>query len=218
MPRQARVVFANIPHHITQRGNRQTDVFFCDADKDYYLELLQEYSLKHQVEVLAYCLMTNHIHLILKPSTEDGLQKVLKPLHMRYSQYINKQQNTSGILWQGRFFSSPLDEKYTYYSFAYVENNPVKAKMVENAKDYEYSSARFHMGLEDSNLLTSYDIGVKPNEYENYLESMCYQNNDILKTNTRKGLPCGSVTFVDNLSKKIGRDLSFKDVGRPKKG
>ncbi|WP_066042712.1 transposase [Bathymodiolus septemdierum thioautotrophic gill symbiont] len=104
MPRQARSVFANIPHHVTQRGNRKTDVFFCDKDKDYYLELLQEYTTKHQVKVLAYCLMTNHIHLILQPATADGLQKVLKLLHMRYSQYINKQQNTSGILWQGRFF------------------------------------------------------------------------------------------------------------------
>ncbi|SMN12449.1 Transposase and inactivated derivatives [uncultured Candidatus Thioglobus sp.] len=85
MPRQARSVFANIPHHITQRGNRRGDVFFCDADKDYYLQLLQEYTLKHGVAVLAYCLMTNHIHLILQPTTVDGLQKVLKPLHMRYS-------------------------------------------------------------------------------------------------------------------------------------
>ena len=217
MPRQARAVFANIPHHITQRGN-QADVFFCDADKDYYLELLQKYTVQHKVEVLAYCLMTNHIHLILKPSTEDGLQKVLKPLHMSYSQYINKQQNTKGILWQGRFFSAPLDEQYTYYAFAYVENNPVKAKMVKSAKNYTYSSARFHMGLEDSDLLTVYDIGVKQNEYENYLKSMCHQDNDIIKTNTRKGLPCGSVTFVDNLSKQIGRDLSFRSVGRPKKG
>ncbi|VVM23953.1 hypothetical protein BSPWISOXPB_6438 [uncultured Gammaproteobacteria bacterium] len=75
--------------------------------------------------------MNNHIHLILQPTTKEGLQKALKPLYMRYSQYINKQQNITGILWQGRFFSSPLDEQYTYYGFAYVENNPVKAKMVE---------------------------------------------------------------------------------------
>ncbi len=218
MPRQARSVFANIPHHITQRGNRQTDVFFCDKDKDYYLELLQEYTTKHQVKVLAYCLMTNHIHLILQPATADGLQKVLKPLHMRYSQYINKQQNTSGILWQGRFFSCALDEKYTYYAFAYVENNPVKANMVKNAQDYFYSSAKFHLGLGKNSLLTEYDIGVRQDEYGNYLKSRSFQNNDILKCNTRKGLPCGSVDFVKRLGKIMGRDLSFKGVGRPKKG
>jgi putative transposase len=219
MPRQARSVFANIPHHITQRGNRKSDVFFCDTDKDYYLELLQEYSVKHKVEVLAYCLMTNHIHLILMPSTEDGLQKVLKPLHMRYSQYINKQQKTSGILWQGRFFSSPLDEQYTYYAFAYVENNPVEAKMVENAIDYKYSSAKHHTGLSVDKLITSYDIGVKQGDYLEYLQSMIKQKySKILKTNTHKGLPCGSDDFIMKLSDKIGRDLSFKGVGRPKKG
>ncbi|VVH63719.1 hypothetical protein BSPWISOX_300, partial [uncultured Gammaproteobacteria bacterium] len=116
--------------------------------------------------------MNNHIHLILQPTTKEGLQKALKPLYMRYSQYINKQQNITGILWQGRFFSSPLDEQYTYYGFAYVENNPVKAKMVENATDYKYSSAMCHAGLVNNSLVTDYDIGVLPSEYQDYLKSM----------------------------------------------
>jgi len=90
MPRLARAVFPTIPHHITQRGNRREDVFFSDEDRLFYLELLQHYSKKYKVAVLAYCLMDNHIHLVLTPNTEDGLQKVLKPLHMRYAQYINK--------------------------------------------------------------------------------------------------------------------------------
>ncbi|RUA05146.1 MAG: hypothetical protein DSY43_05270 [Gammaproteobacteria bacterium] len=137
---------------------------------------------------------------------------------MRYSQYINKQQNTSGILWQGRFFSCALDEKYTYYAFAYVENNPVKANMVDNVQDYFYSSARFHLGLDKNSLLVECDIGVRQDEYGNYLKNMSFQNNDILKCNTRKGLPCGSADFVKKLGKIVGRDLSFKGVGRPKKG
>ena len=219
MPRQARSVFANIPHHITQRGNRKNDVFFCDSDKDHYLELLQEYTEKHKVDVLAYCLMTNHIHLILLPSTEDGLQKVLKPLHMRYSQYINKQQNISGILWQGRFFSSPLDEKYTYYAFAYVENSPVEAEMVKNAIDYKYSSARHHAILIKDKLITNYDIGVNDDDYLQYLQTMRKQEHfKTLKANTHKGLPCGSDDFIMKLSDEIGRDLSFRGVGGPKKG
>lgn len=221
MPRQPRSAFAHIPHHITQRGNRRSDVFFCDKDKDYYLKLLQKYTLKHQVDILAYCLMTNHIHLILKPSTEDGLQKALKPVYMRYSQYINKQQNSSGILWQGRFFSSPLDEQYTYYAFAYVENNPVAAKMTEQAIDYQYSSARHHVGIVKDALITDYDIGVKQDGYQAYLQSMAKEKHaeiEILNRNTYKGLPCGNDDFIMNLSTKIGRDLSFKNVGRPKKG
>ena len=219
MPRQARNVFADIPHHITQRGNRQDDVFFSDADKDYYLKLLKQYAQEHEVEVLAYCLMTNHIHLILKPSTENGLQKVLKPLHMRYSQYINKKKNWSGHLWQGRYFSSALDEQYTYHAFRYVENNPVRAKMVSSAVDYRYSSAAYHCGLVENTLISDYDIGVHQTQYLEYLDQALDQNHvDILRRNVNKGLPCGSDDFVTNLGKILGRDLSYKHIGRPKKG
>lgn len=104
MPRLARSVFSNIPHHITQRGNRREDVFFSDEGRLFYLELLQHYCHKYKVAVLAYCLMDNHIHLVLTPDTEDGLQKVLKPVHMRYAQYINKIKGWKGHLWQGHFF------------------------------------------------------------------------------------------------------------------
>jgi putative transposase len=219
MPRQARNVFANIPHHVTQRGNRKEDVFFSDIDKDYYLKLLKQYSQEHEVEVLAYCLMTNHIHLILKPSTEEGLQKVLKPLHMRYSQYINKKKNWSGHLWQGRYFSSALDEQYTYYAFRYVENNPVRAKMVENAADYKYSSARHHCGLVNDQMISDYDFGISKNNYKDYLiESSGQKNIGVLRRNINKNLPCGNDSFVAKLSKHVGKDLAFKSIGRPKKG
>ena len=86
MPRLARTVFPKITHHITQRGNRRENVFFTDDDRHFYLDLLYEYSQKYKVEILAYCLMTNHIHLIAVPSDELDLQKMLKPLHMRYAQ------------------------------------------------------------------------------------------------------------------------------------
>ena len=218
MPRQPRIVFADIPHHVTQRGNRQSDVFFSDEDKDYYLKLLKRYAQDHAVEVLAYCLMTNHIHLILKPSTDDGLQRVLKPLHMRYTQYINKKNDWTGHLWQGRYFSSALDEQYTYHAFRYVENNPVQAKMVKKATDYQYSSARHHCGLDVDKLITDYDIGVLPSAYEDYLGQTVDQKSvEVLQRNINKGLPCGSDKFVDKLGKLIGRDLSFKQIGRPKK-
>lgn len=112
MPRLARTVFAGIPHHITQRGNRQEDIFFNDEDRGKYLGWLQHYSERHKVDVLAYCLMTNHIHLILVPSTESGLQDVLKPLHMRYAQYINRNRGWKGHVWQGRYFSSQAQQLF----------------------------------------------------------------------------------------------------------
>ena len=88
MPRLPRTVFAGLPHHVTQRGNRREPIFFSDDDRLAYLSWLKEYADKHQVEVLAYCLMSNHIHLIAVPATDDGLQRVLKPLHMRYAQRV----------------------------------------------------------------------------------------------------------------------------------
>ncbi|MDP1558977.1 MAG: transposase [Nitrosomonas sp.] len=93
---QYRTVFAGIPHHITQRGNRRETVFFSDEDRKIYLDWLKEYCGKHGVDILAYCLMTNHIHLVTVYETEAGLQKVLKPLHMRYAQKINRDQNNIG--------------------------------------------------------------------------------------------------------------------------
>src|SRR3989337_3065402 len=106
MPRLARTVCARVPHHITQRGNRREKVFFTDADRAAYLGWLKEYAEKHTLEILAYCLMPNHIHLIVVPATEEGLHQALKPLHMRYAQRINRARGWKGHLWQGRFFSA----------------------------------------------------------------------------------------------------------------
>ncbi|MEN8129473.1 MAG: transposase [Pseudomonadota bacterium] len=100
MPRLARTVFSEIPHHITQRGNRGEDVFFVEEDYQTYLEWLEHYSRRHQLEILAYCLMTNPIHLVVVPGNKNSLQQALKPLHMRYAQRINRQK--SGKVISGR--------------------------------------------------------------------------------------------------------------------
>lgn len=124
MPRLARTVCARVPHHVTQRGNRREDVFFTDADRLAYLGWLKEDAEKHAVQILAYCLMTNHIHLVALPASEEGLERMLKPLHMRYAQRINRERRWKGHLWQGRFFSSALDEDYLWAAIRYVERQP----------------------------------------------------------------------------------------------
>lgn len=153
MPRLPRTVFAGLAHHVTQRGNRREPIFFTDEDRLVYLSWLKEYANKHQVEVLAYCLMSNHIHLIAVPAADDGLQRALKPLHMRYAQRVNRRQGWSGHLWQGRFFSSPLDDAYLWTAIRYVECNPVRAGMVQCAEDYRWSSAAAHCANKPDGLL-----------------------------------------------------------------
>ena len=221
MPRVARHVFPTIAHHITQRGNRREDVFFCDDDKQLYLEWLTDYCLKYHVTILSYCLMDNHVHLVLIPETEDGLQKVLKPLHMRYAQYINKHHGWTGHLWQGRFFSSALDEAYTYAAIRYVERNPVEASMVDKAEDYVWSSAAHHCGLVDSKALMNRAnnvVGVVEKQWSAWLAVA--ENKivtDVLERNVEKGLPCGSESFIDRLERLTKRSLRYRPQGRPTK-
>ena len=154
MPRLARTVCARVPHHITQRGNRREAVFFTDADRHVYLGWLREYAEKYQVDILAYCLMTNHVHLVAVPATGDGLQQLLKPLHMRYAQRVNRAQGWKGHVWQGRFFSAALDEAYLWAAVRYVERNPVRARMVRKAENYRWSSASAHCQLRQDDVLT----------------------------------------------------------------
>ena len=222
MPRLPRTVFANIPHHVTQRGNRREDIFFTDEDRETYLLWLREYSDKHQVEVLAYCLMTNHIHLVVVPATDDGLQRLLKPLHMRYAQRINRARGWKGHLWQGRFFSSPLDEAYLWAAVRYVERNPVRAGIVRRAENYRWSSAAAHCGIRPDGLLNLESRWSKKfaviDDWSAWLaEGDETEEIQILRQNIDKGLPCGNESFVRRLGKVVGRGLEFRPQGRPRK-
>jgi putative transposase len=219
MPRTSRVVFPNLPHHVTQRGNRRGDVFFSNDDRRSYLALLREYTAKHSVEVLAYCLMPNHVHLVLVPATSSGLEHVLRPVHMRHAQRMNYWREWSGHLWQGRFFSSPLDETYLWNAIRYVELNPVRAGLVCQPGDYSWSSAaaRCYAGV-DANLTRdpgwqrrfaaigdwSAWLGTGPDQMS--LETLRRQVN--------KGLPCGSDGFVDQLEQVSGKCLRERLRGR----
>jgi putative transposase len=221
MPRLARTVCARVPHHITQRGNRREAVFFADDDYRAYLAWLKDYAEKHEVEILAYCLMTNHIHLIAVPASEDGLEKLLKPLHMRYAQRVNRTRGWKGHLWQGRFFSSALDEDYLWAAVRYVERNPVRARMVRKAENYRRSSARAHCGPKPDPVLTRKPSWQRPFEsigdWSAWLaEGEEPQKLEVLRRNVDKGLPCGSEKFIQKLEKLTGRALQYRPRGRPK--
>jgi len=222
MPRLARTVFAGVPHHVTQRGNRRGQVFFADDDRRAYLAWLKDYAEKFEVEILAYCLMTNHVHLIAAPATEDGLQRVLKPLHMRYAQRINRRRGWTGHLWQGRFFSSALDRDYLWAALRYVERNPVRARIARKAQSYRWSSAAAHCGLRQDPVLSAKPAWRRKFEAIGDWSAWLAEGDDpqrleVLRRNVDKGLPCGSETFIRTLEKQTGRALRYRPPGRPKK-
>ncbi len=223
MPRFARVVVAGCPHHVTQRGNRREDVFFTDADRERYLALLGEYAGKHGLAVQAYCLMTNHVHLVVVPAGEGSLCGALKPVHTRYTQHVNAALGVGGRLWQGRFFSCPLDERHALAAVRYVERNPVRAGMVNMAEGYRWSSATGHCGLRADPLLSDpcgLTDRLSPAEWSAWLRDPWAdeeQTTARLRKCTHTGRPAGGEGFLVRLEQLLGRTLRPKKVGRPRK-
>lgn len=149
----ARVVAAGVPHHVTQRGNRRQPTFFGDGDYALYRSLLATACRQHRVVVWAYCLMPNHVHLILVPDSSDSLRLALGEAHQRYTRAINRRQGWVGHLWQGRFASCALDAEHLIAAARYVELNPVRAGLTEQAADWPWSSAKAHLAGRDDGLV-----------------------------------------------------------------
>lgn len=139
MPRAARLVLPGIPHHVTQRGNRKQRTFFVDSDFRLYLSLLRHWCRRSGTALWAWCVMPNHVHAILVPSSPDGLRGTLAPAHRRYSWEINQRQGWRGNLWQGRFASFPMDEAHLHACLRYVELNPVRAGLVDRPEQWPWS-------------------------------------------------------------------------------
>lgn len=222
MPRMARIVCPGVPFHVTQRGNRRGSVFFDDYDRQSYLDSLTSYSERHDLAVLAYCLMTNHVHLIVVPASRSSLERALRPLHMRHAQRINLRRGWSGHLWQGRYFAAALDERYLWAAIRYVERNPVAAKQVARSEDYPWSSAAAHCGLRFDPVLCRLPYWSQRfrgiGDWSAWLSRPeDPEERSVLRRNTSKGLPCGSPQFVERLGKAIGRPLECRPRGRPQR-
>ncbi len=152
------MIAEGVAHHVTQRGNARRVVFDSDADRVVYLHLLRQYSILHQCALVGYCLMSNHMHLIAVPGRADSLPVVLRDVHGRYATYLNGRQSASGHVWQGRYFSCPLDAQHLWAALRYVERNPVRAGMAGRAEEYEWSSAGAHCGDSDKHGLLDFDF------------------------------------------------------------
>jgi putative transposase len=148
MARRPRFVVPGVPHHITQRGNNRQDVFSSEQDRIRYLQILREHSRRQNVRILGWCLMSNHVHLVAVPGSVESLALALGQAHSQYSLEQNRKQGRSGHLWQGRFFSCPIESKRLMSAIRYVELNPVRAWMTADACDWRWSSARVHTSPE----------------------------------------------------------------------
>ncbi len=143
MPRRARLVVPGIPWHIIQRGNNRTACFYDTLDYQYYLNTLTEKADEFDCSLHAWCLMTNHVHLLLTPAAHDSAASLMKHLGQRYVQYINRTYRRSGTLWEGRFRSCLVQEsKYVLACYRYIEMNPVRAGMVPHPAQYRWTSYR----------------------------------------------------------------------------
>ena len=222
MPRMARVVIPGIAHHVTQRGNRGQEVFFTDGDRQRYLQLLLEYSTKHGLRIVAYCLMTNHVHLVCVPAAADSLAGAMKPVNLRYAQHVNWTQGFGGHVWQGRFFSCPLDDPHLWASIRYVERNPVRARLVRKAESYPWSSAAAHCGRRSDPLLCPLAATAGAPAASDWPAWLAEGDDaeilETLRLHTRTGRPAGDRGFVTGIEALVGRVLLAKPIGRPRKG
>jgi putative transposase len=155
MARLARVIVPGLPHHVTQRGNRREPIFFEDGDQEVYRDLLAAQVKRRGVEVWAYCLMPNHVHLILTPRDEIGLSLAVGEAHRRYTNFVNARGRWTGHLFQSRFASVAMDEAHLVAAARYVPMNPVRACLVLRPEDWPWSSAKAHLAGQDDGLVST---------------------------------------------------------------
>jgi len=221
MSRIARAVALGFPHHVVQRGNNREKVFLHDEDKEKYLSFLKKYSDKWNSPILAYCLMSNHVHLLTRPTKNESLYKMMQGITLCYTQYINRTYKRTGRLWESRYHSSIVDkEKYLWGVARYIEQNPMRAKIVNKAEDYPHSSAKAHIhGVKDEILGEALFEGRQREDYIELMKASIKEEEiNSIRNHTKNGRPMGSESFIEKMERKLDRIFKSKPRGRPKKG
>jgi putative transposase len=218
MARLPRFVLPGHPHHVTQRGNRRERTFFEDGDYALYLDLLASASEKAGVEIWSYCLMPNHVHIIATPSDEDGLWRTFSNVHRHYTGYINARLRVTGHLWQGRFSSVAMDEAHLFGALRYVALNPVRARLVERAEDWRWSSVRAHLAGADDHVVRVAPAIERVGNFaaflgEDFDEGLTYSS---LRKAETVGRPVGSTGWLADMEAKTGKTLTPGKPGRPR--
>jgi putative transposase len=211
MPRIARITLANMPHHVTQRGNAGQFLLAADSEKNVYLALLQKYLRLYSVALAGYCLMSNHVHLILVPGEPDALAVALKQIHGRFASFWNATHCSSGHVWQGRFYSCPLDDAHLWIALKYVERNPVRAQLVHRPEQWKWSSAAVHCGTQIApswlamNRFSQRWTVQTWTDYAAEIESDAHLR--AIRKGTHTGRPLGPEEFVREIEMTTNRNL-----------
>jgi putative transposase len=215
MARLPRLVIPGIPYHVTQRVNRRQQTFFEEADYSLYRDLLAQSAEKAGAEIWCYCLMPNHVHIIIVPSDEDGLRRTFADTHRRYTGYINARNRWTGHLWQGRFGAVAMDEAHLAAAVRYVSLNPVRAKLVARAADWRWSSVAAHLAGKNDALVTVAPVLERYGRFAGFLGE---DGDDepawrALRMSETSGRPLGSEAWLDALEAKSGRTLKPQKRG-----
>lgn len=210
MARLPRVVIPGLPHHVTQRGNGRQRTFFEEADYALYLDLLAQAAERAGTEIWSYCLMPNHVHIILTPRDEHGLARTFGELHRRYTGFINARRRTTGHLWQGRFGSVAMDEPHFVTALRYVALNPVRARLVDRAEDWQWSSTRALISGADDHVVTVAPALERVGDFAAFLgeefdEALEYR---ALRMAESVGRPVGSAEWLKDMEALTGRVLA----------
>jgi len=221
MARFARVIAVEVAHHVTQRGNARQFLLNSDADREVYLSLLRESIAEHPVSLIGYCLMSNHVHLVMVPRQADALAKSLKRAHGRYAGYWNAKYCSSGHVWQGRYYSCPLDRPHLWEALRYTELNPVRAGLVSEARGWAWSSAAVHCGAAAADgwlAMEEWRERWDVSSWSAYLAAGETESETMaVRQCTHTGRPLGTEEFVHELEEATKRPLAPRKGGRPAK-
>lgn len=217
MARLARVVIPHLPHHVIQRGVRSLPLFFSDADREAYLHLLGEFGIREGLQFWAWCLMTNHVHLVVVPPEESAaMARAIGEAHRRYTRLVNFRDGVRGHLFQERFHSFPIQTDHHLLTVVrYVERNPVRAKLVRQAVAYPWSSAQHHASNTPDRLVIDSPINALAPDWHQVLADDERDLED-LRRHVRTGRPWGSEAWVTTLEQQLGRPLRPRRGGWPK--
>ena len=220
VPAFARLAMAGIPYHVTQRGNYRQDVFRTAEDREIYLAYVASAATAYGLELHGWCLMTNHVHWIVLPRNETAMAQTFRRAHSRFASYVNRQHlHSSGHLWQGRYYSCPLDTGHFFKALLYVERNPVRAGLARSASAYPWSSAAARLGQNatpDYLALHLWSDQYNGPEWARMLEGDASdQGASELRSCSRQGKPYGSQLFIERFQERTKRDLRVRPVGRP---